>query len=131
MDFIWQLLVKAGIILKRFSLKQRIIIPVVTFTAAIAVIMLTGWANERSYKTLYSKLDAEIAQTIIVKLEEEGYKYQLTENGTEIQVPEGQETRIRLEIVEEGLVGGQTVGFNSFDKQNILKKNKKIKSQIH
>ncbi len=119
-EFIRQFLKSSGKIFTKLTTQQKIIIGGVTIFASVSLILLMSWANERTYKTLYSNLDPEDAYAIKEKLEEQNIKYKLVENETEIQVPEGQETRLRLDLAGEGLIpGGTVVGFGLFDEPSI------------
>ncbi|MBQ8465244.1 MAG: flagellar M-ring protein FliF [Alphaproteobacteria bacterium] len=73
------------------------------------------------YGVLYSDLDLENAKNIVSKLDTEGVKYKLADNGTTILVPSDEINRLRLTTAEFALEsGGANVGYEIFDNSDSL-----------
>jgi flagellar M-ring protein FliF len=93
---------------------------IATVGSAVATIGLVGalvyYGSQPEYGVLFSDLKAEDAQTIVEKLKASGVAYNLTNNGTTIQVPHDKISELRLQVASAGVLSGGHVGFDLFDK---------------
>lgn len=69
---------------------------------------------------LYSSLDPKSAGEIISKLDGQGVAYELRGDGSQILVPGSQAPRLRMMFAQDGLPGGDGVGYEIFDKGDSL-----------
>ncbi|MFP4270517.1 MAG: flagellar basal-body MS-ring/collar protein FliF [Alphaproteobacteria bacterium] len=72
------------------------------------------------YALLYTDLEPADAQTVIDQLETMDVPHRLTRDGTAIMVPEGERTRLRMALAEEGLPASGRVGYEIFDERSLL-----------
>lgn len=83
------------------SQKNRIIIAAVLIVAGIAV---TGAVlGRQQYTVLYSGLDIKEAGEITQKLDEMGVPWRAVAGGTAIEVPKGQDAKIRMQLATQGI----------------------------
>ncbi|ABI56063.1 flagellar basal-body MS-ring/collar protein FliF [Alkalilimnicola ehrlichii MLHE-1] len=83
---------------------------VLLFTVAAGVLLYL-WAQEPSYRTLFSELDDQDAAAVIEQLEEQGIPYRLDERTGAVRVPSDQVHPARLQLAAEGLPRGTGFGF--------------------
>lgn len=69
---------------------------------------------------LYGNLDPGDSTQIVQKLEQMGVAYELGGDGTTIRVPADQVLRLRLEVAQDGLPSGGTIGYEIFDRDQPL-----------
>jgi flagellar M-ring protein FliF len=69
---------------------------------------------------LYGELNATDSREIIRQLETTGATFRMQANGTEILVPAEQVTQIRMQMAEQGLPSGGSVGYELFDSMDAL-----------
>lgn len=69
---------------------------------------------------LYSDLDMTDSGEILGKLEAMNIPYQLQGDGSTILVPQDQSRRLRMMLAEQGIPAGGTVGYEIFDKSDML-----------
>lgn len=98
------------------SPSRRIMVLGGTAAVLAAFIFLMLWANKPEYETVYAQLSQEDAGAIVAKLKERKIPYQLTGNGTVIQVPKEATQETRLFLATEGLPTGGAVGMEVFDR---------------
>lgn len=84
---------------------------------AAAVVALVMWASTPDYRVLFSNLSEGDGGRIISELESRGVSYQIGSGGSTILVPGDQVHRLRLQLAEQGLPKGGSVGFELMDKQ--------------
>ncbi len=126
-DFFKQLISQLAQIWQRLSLQQRIITSAVvglTFIGMIAVVMWSGGtggakAQAGGYRVLYSDLPIKEASVVTEELENQGYDYQLRNQGTAVLVKKKQLYQARMDLAREGLPQSHGVGYEIFDKPNI------------
>jgi flagellar M-ring protein FliF len=68
-------------------------------------------------KLLYSDLEASDSSAIATKLDENQIRYELSADGSRINVPEKEVGRARMLLAGSGLTGGGSMGYEIFDKQ--------------
>ncbi len=69
---------------------------------------------------LFSQLEASDAGQIVDRLESMGIPYELRGNGTQIFVPGDRVARIRMDLAQAGIPGTGSLGYELFDKADIL-----------
>lgn len=84
---------------------------------AAAVVALIMWASAPDYRVLFSNLSESDGGRIISELESRGVSYQIGAGGSAIMVPSDQVHRLRLQLAEQGLPKGGSIGFELMDKQ--------------
>jgi len=90
---------------------------------SVILVALVLWLFVRlfaavDYKTLYTGLDPADTQKIIQRLATEGIPYQLSSDGTTLDVPADRLDRIRVEMASQNLPHTGRMGFELFDKPN-------------
>ncbi len=68
-----------------------------------------------SLTTLYSELEQSDAAGIIQELESRNIPFELKHNGTQVLVPQERVMQLRLELAQQGLPSGGSVGYELFD----------------
>nr|WP_181017823.1 flagellar basal-body MS-ring/collar protein FliF [Sneathiella aquimaris] len=71
--------------------------------------------SSTNYELLYGNLEAEDSGAIVSKLEELNIPYELSNNGRSILIPSDQVSRIRLQMAQDGVPNGGSVGYEIFD----------------
>lgn len=69
---------------------------------------------------LYSELTLEDSGAIVNQLESLGVQYELRNGGATIMVPDEQVARLRMQLAEEGLPTGGSIGYEIFDRSDTL-----------
>lgn len=86
--------------------------------AAVAVLVaLLLWAREPEYRVLFSNLSEADGGQVIGELDKRNVPYRLGEGGHTILVPAERMNALRLQLAEQGLPKGGSVGFELLDKQ--------------
>lgn len=78
-------------------------------------IYFTGRLSQAEMALLYGELEAADSAEIVTALETMGVPYELSRDGSRIMVPEDQVARLRLNMAEQGLGGGASMGYELFD----------------
>lgn len=82
----------------------------------IALIMFMATRlNSPNLALLYGNLEPEDSGAVVEKLEAQNIPYELRNNGRDILIPENQVSRLRLDMAQEGLPNGGSVGYEIFD----------------
>ncbi len=69
---------------------------------------------------LYSDLQQDDSGRIVQQLESQGIPFEIRQNGSQIMVPGDQALRLRLQMAQQGLPSGGSVGYEIFDKADKL-----------
>ena len=86
--------------------------------AAVAVLVaLLLWAKEPEYRVLFSNLSEADGGQVIGELDKRNVPYRLGEGGHTIMVPADRMNALRLQLAEQGLPKGGSIGFELLDKQ--------------
>ena len=95
---------------------QRMGVSVLLAFAIAAIPILALMGKEPDLSVLFSDLDREDVQAIVMHLDRQGVPYELTKEGGVIKVPTDRVHELRLQMASQGLpeVGG--VGFEIFDR---------------
>ncbi len=101
---------------QRLNPRQRVAIGV----AATAVLTLMGaliwFGSQQEYGVLFSDLRTTDAQAIVEKLKAASVPYRLSGGGATVSVPTDRVTEMRLQIAASGILSGNHVGFDIFDR---------------
>ncbi len=99
------------------TMAQKISIGLIAVVMVVGIFVVYKWSSKPEYVVLYSNLAAEDTAAIVKKLDEAKIKYQVSNDGGNIQVDQKQISSARLLLAEQGLPASSTVGFELFDKQ--------------
>lgn len=105
-------------LLSALNPRQLATIAIVAIAVVAGVIGLSRWQREAGLKPLYTGLAPEDASAIVQKLHEAGVDYKISDNGTELLVPEDKVPELRLQMAGLGLPKTGRIGFEIFDKTN-------------
>jgi len=118
-EFFQQFLTQARDIWNKMGASQRMASVGVTVLTVVGMVGLLIWAQRPKFEVLYSRLDEEDANTIIMELEANKIPYRLEQNGTMILLPSKQIPETRLTLAGKGLPRTGGVGYEIFDQVNI------------
>jgi flagellar M-ring protein FliF len=94
--------------------KRMTLITLVLGTIGAFAILLT-WSGGVELRLLYSNLEAEDANAIVLKLKEQKTPYRIGADGRSILVPAESLHEIRMQLASAGLPQGSGIGFEVFD----------------
>src|SRR5262245_13078607 len=77
-------------------------------------------ATAPSMATLFTDLSPEDSAAIIKDLDRQGIPYEVRNEGATVLVPKDRMTRLRMKLAEGGLPKGAGVGYEIFDKTDVL-----------
>jgi flagellar M-ring protein FliF len=99
--------------------RNQPLLPLLLAAAAVVavVVALLLWAREPEYRVLFSGLGEADGGQIISELDKRAIPYRLSEGGNTILVPGDKMSALRLQLAEQGLPKGGSVGFELLDKQ--------------
>ncbi|MGB3836046.1 flagellar basal-body MS-ring/collar protein FliF [Castellaniella sp.] len=80
------------------------------------VVVASMWMREADYKTLFSNVESRDGGAIVSVLTQRNIPYKFADNGATILVPADQVYTLRLQLAEQGLPRGGSVGFELLDK---------------
>ncbi len=102
------------------QLQGNSLVPVLIGGAALMalVVALFMWASSPSWRVLYSNLGEADGGRIISELEQMRVPFRLSEGGQAILVPGDQVHRLRLQLAEQGLPQGGSVGLELMEDQS-------------
>lgn len=80
---------------------------------------LLVWVQRPQYATLFSKLDANDAGSVVEYLKGAKIPYRIGEDGTTIEVSKASLYEARMALAARGLPQGGSIGFEIFDKQTL------------
>ncbi|HEY0287231.1 MAG TPA: flagellar basal-body MS-ring/collar protein FliF [Pseudomonas sp.] len=99
--------------------RSQPLLPLLLAGAAVIaiVVALLLWAREPEYRVLFSGLSEADGGQIIGELDKRAIPYRLGEGGNTIMVPGDKMNALRLQLAEQGLPKGGSIGFELLDKQ--------------
>jgi len=106
-------------IFNKLSIQQRMVITAIIVVTFILVGFVLYLFNQTNYATLYSNLESEDASEIVDYLNSQKIEFQLTDNGTTIQVPQEKVYEIRLMLAGRGIPNSGVIGYEIFDNNNL------------
>lgn len=80
---------------------------------------LLVWVQRPQYATLFTKLDANDAGSVIEYLKQAKIPYRIGEDGSSVEVSKASLYEARMALAARGLPQGGSVGFEIFDKQTL------------
>src|SRR5690606_11879170 len=84
--------------------------------AIVAMLVVAAlWMREPEYRTLFSNVEARDGGAIVSVLNQRNIPYKFADNGATILVPAEQVYALRLQLAEQGLPRGGSVGFELLD----------------
>src|SRR5512134_106771 len=99
----------------RLALIGGVLVAVVAFF----VVMLTR-LSAPEYALLYGELDMQDSGRIVTQLKAKNIPYELRNNGTAIYVAKEHVDAARVQLADEGLPSGGSIGYELFDKSDAL-----------
>src|SRR5580765_2067773 len=100
------------------SLNQKFLLGGSVILVALVVWLFVRLFGSVDFKTLYTGLDPSDTQRIIQRLATENIPYQLSSDGTTLDVPSDRLDRVRVEMASQNLPHTGRMGFELFDKPN-------------
>ena len=79
---------------------------------------MVWWAGRPDYRVLYSGLDGKDVQQVAQELGAAGIPFEMTADGTGVQVPVESLDKARMEVAAKGMPQSGRLGFELFDKPN-------------
>ncbi len=79
---------------------------------------LFWYSGKTDWRVLFSGLDAKDTQQIVQELSAAGISYQMTEDGSGVEVGADQVEKARMEVATRGMPQSGRMGFELFDKPN-------------
>lgn len=79
-------------------------------------VYLTSRLATPDMSLLYAELDSQDSGQIVTRLEELNIPYRIEGNGSRIMVAQDQVARVRLQMAQEGLPSGGSIGYEIFDR---------------
>ncbi len=98
---------------------QKIAAAAIVVAIAVCLFYLAVLLFQPNYAPLFTDLEIEQAGAIAEKLKEQNIKYQITDQGRTIEVPEDQVYELRMQLASEGVLPGVGQGFELFDESKM------------
>ena len=86
-----------------FTTGQKAVALIGTAALLLGGFLVFRWAAAPTYAPLYSSLSGEDASAVVDELDKEGVKYQLSNGGTTVMVPQGEVYSARIALSGKGL----------------------------
>ncbi len=113
-----QFLPQARALVRGLTLRQKMTIIAGVALVAGVLWLLVSWLGQSEYRTLYSGLSPDEAQSIVRALEADNIPAKVSADGTTLSVPARQLDKARLEMAARRLPTTGRLGFEVFDKPN-------------
>lgn len=97
---------------------QRVSLILTSIIIVVAMGGLLLWAQKPQMRLLYGSVNPKDAAGIIEHLDGAGIPYEMRAGGSAIFVPADQVYQARMDVVSQGLVKGDAVGFEIFDQSS-------------
>ncbi|QLA68086.1 flagellar M-ring protein FliF [Enterobacter pasteurii] len=104
-------------VLESIRANPKIIFIIAAAAAASIVIALLFWARTPDYRVLYNNISEQDGGAIVSQLTQMQVPYKFTEHGGAIMVPEDKVYEVRLQLAQQGLPKGGSVGFELLDQE--------------
>lgn len=101
---------------QQLDMNQRVSLLISIVFILAASIALFVWSQKPSMKLLYGSVAAKDAAAIVEHLDSIGVPYELRAGGAAIYVPSEHVYKARMDVAAQGLVQGDAVGFEIFDR---------------
>ncbi|MEB3702248.1 Flagellar M-ring protein FliF [Candidatus Bealeia paramacronuclearis] len=106
--------------LKGFGLIRLAIMGSVLAAMVGFFFMITARLSEPDYGLLFADIDPADGSQIVSRLDDMGVTYKLEGGGSQIFVPSEQVARLRMAMAEAGLPMGGSIGYELFDRTDVL-----------
>lgn len=102
----------------QLGLNQRVTIAVTSLAVFVGMVGLLVWSQRPQMEFLYGRLGQKDLAAVMTAIQELGVKSETGANGTAIYVPADQVHRVRIHLASKGVLSGDGVGFEIFDRSN-------------
>ena len=102
-------------IMAGFSSGQKAVVIVAVLAVVVGGYLFMSWASKPSYVPLFSNLSSSDAAAITQKLAANKVPYELSEDGQQVMVPEGDVYQQRLDMAAAGLPSSGDQGYSLLD----------------
>lgn len=106
--------------LKKFGIMRLAVMGSVVAALVGFFIMISSRISEPDMALLYADLDPADGGQIVSRLETMSIPIELRGGGTQIYVPSDKVARVRMEMAEAGLPSGGSIGYEIFDRSDVL-----------
>ena len=97
------------------SFNQKVMLGAVTTASIISMVVFSTWLQKDEMVILFTNLSNGDAGASIQQLDKLNVKYELTDGGTTIKVPENEMLKLRIDLHNKGVITNSTVGLDIFD----------------
>jgi len=97
---------------------QKVSFFLATVLVLFGVVGVSMWAQRPEMRLLYGGLDEKEAASIVQHLDGESIPYEIRYGGSAIFVPQKQVYEARMDVVSNGTIASDSVGFEIFDKNS-------------
>ncbi len=102
-------------VLKTMTAGKMISLAILVVATVWGLVALVNWSGRPDFLPLYTQLSAEDAGEVVGRLRDRKIPYQLSHDGSTIQIPREMIYEIRLDFAAQGLPRGSGIGFEVFD----------------
>ncbi len=113
-----KILAQALAFVRGLSTNQKIMLGGSLVVVGLVLYLFVRLFGAADFKNLYTGLDPTDTQKIIQRLAAENISYQVSSDGTSIEVPADKLDRVRVEMASQNLPHTGRIGFELFDKPN-------------
>ena len=106
-------------LLDQLSLQQKMLIAVAACLVAGGIFFGIRWNKDRDLRPMFASLAPEDAAAVVEKLRVANVDYKVADNGA-VLVPSARVAELRLDMAAAGLPRSGRLGFELFDKQNLI-----------
>lgn len=99
------------------SKKKNVLLGTVLLLLGVSALMM-WWSSRPDWRTLFSGLEQRDVQQVEQQIGAAGIPYQLTQDGSGLQVPAEQLDKARMAVAAKGMPASGRLGFELFDKPN-------------
>lgn len=113
-----KVLAQISAFVRGLSVSQRILLVGCVVVVALVVVLFVHLFGAAEFRNLYTGLDPNDTQKIIQQLAAENIAYQVSSDGTSIDVPADRLDKVRVQMAAQSLPHTGRMGFELFDKPN-------------
>ncbi|MGF1457238.1 MAG: flagellar basal-body MS-ring/collar protein FliF [Alphaproteobacteria bacterium] len=100
--------------------KRLVFLGALGLAMVLLIVLMAYTVSRPQFSLLYTDLQPEDAASIVAEIERMGVPVRISPDGTRIEVPEPQVSRVRLDLAGRGLPASGTTGYEIFDEQGSL-----------
>ncbi|MEL6093906.1 flagellar basal-body MS-ring/collar protein FliF [Bartonella schoenbuchensis] len=120
LDKLLAFLFSSGQALQKLGVKRLVALGLVGITLFGTILFSSFYLTRPSYETLYIGLSRDDVNRMGVALSETGIAFDVSSDGSSIQVPVGQAEKARMFLAEKGLPTSNNAGYELFDNMGSL-----------